>query len=69
MNSIILVAVALTVGGLLIVWLSGQVPGVLLKAVAYWAGVAVTVLGLILLLFPVLAWAYRNITAAFGLQG
>lgn len=63
---VILIAVALIIGGLVILYLRGNAPGEVLKAVCLWAGAIILVLGLLVLLFPPLAWLYHQLTAMFG---
>lgn len=59
-------ALALILAGLVMAYLSPGLKRPLLTAVVYWAGVALVVLGLILLVAPVIVWLAAQIRSAIG---
>ena len=61
-----LIALIIVVLGLGVCFLSGHA-GPTLSRVFWWSGILVAVLGLLILIFPVLHWIYRNLTEAFAI--
>lgn len=61
----LLAAVLLVVGGLGICFLSSYARGVL-ATIFWWFGILVAVLGLIMGLFPVIAFIYKNLREALA---
>lgn len=62
--SMFLFSVVVIVLGLAIIWLSSRAGST--SNLFWWIGIVVAVLGAILLLFPVMAFIYRQLTAAFA---
>ena len=58
-------ALGLILVGLVMCFLCGSVKGIL-STIVYWTGVVLVVVGLILLLFPVLAWVHAQLIAMLG---
>jgi len=63
------VALGLMLGGALLCFLSPGFKVPALVSVAWWIGVILFVVGLILLLAPVIVWAAGQLRAALGLSG
>jgi hypothetical protein len=63
----ILISLAMILGGLLMMNWSPGAGSVILTSVVWWGGLAVLILGLLLLLFPVVAWIYKTVCEAFGI--
>lgn len=62
------VALGLILGGLIMAFLSGGVKQPTLASVVYWVGVALIVVGLILLLTPVLVWINAQLRAMLDIH-
>lgn len=60
-------AVGLIVAGLVIIWLSGNARQPVLVSVFWWVGLALAVVGLILLLAPVVAWIDQQLRSMLRL--
>lgn len=59
-------ALALILAGLLMAFLSGSMKYPAMVAVVFWVGVALVVVGLVLLLAPVVAWLNYQFRAMLG---
>ncbi len=66
MDIMIGLALGLLIGGLLICLLSSQASNPALVGIFWWAGIICAVIGLVLLVFPVLAWVHGQLRAAIG---
>ena len=66
MTIIIGLALGLIIAGLVMAWLSPGMKNPLLISVVFYVGVALVVIGLILLLTPVLIWVNAQLRAMLG---
>jgi hypothetical protein len=66
MAVVIGLSLGLIVAGLIMVWLSSGIKQVSLGKVVYWVGIALVVIGLILLLTPVLVWVNTQLRSMLG---
>ena len=64
MTIIVGLALALVIGGLVICYVSGSAGR--LAGLFWWAGIALAVVGLVLLVTPVLLWVNLQLRAALG---
>jgi hypothetical protein len=64
--SLVPLSLILILAGLGMCWLCGSVRSPVLATVVYWSGVVLIVIGLVLLLFPVMAWLHRQLSAMLG---
>ena len=64
--SVLILSIILILSGLAMVYLSPSAKFTLLMLVVFWAGIILIIVGLILLVTPVLIWAYGHIRSAIG---
>lgn len=66
MYIVIGLALGLILAGLLMIWLCKGITQPTLQTVVYWVGIALLIIGLILLLTPVLVWVNVQLRAMLG---
>jgi len=66
MYIVIGLALGLILVGLVMVLLCSSIQQLLLKAVVYWTGIVLVVVGLVLLITPVLVWVNVQLRAMLG---
>lgn len=66
MHVVVGLAVGLLLAGLVMAWLSGALRPPLLAAIAYWVGVVLVAVGLVLLLTPVLIYVNGVLRGMLG---
>lgn len=66
MTIVLGLALGLIIGGLVILWLSGQAHYAVLVTVLFWVGIVLTIVGLVLLVTPVLNWVYAQLRIMLG---
>lgn len=66
MTTLLFLALALILAGLLMCWLAPKTGISWLTTVVFWAGIILVVVGLVLLLTPVLVWLNAQLRAMLG---
>lgn len=66
MYVVIGLAMGMILGGLLMAFLCGSIQQATLKALVYWVGIVLVIVGLILLLTPVVVWVNVQLRAMLG---
>ncbi len=68
MTIVVGLALGLILAGLVMAWLAGSLRQPVLAGIVYWVGVALVVVGLILLLTPVIVWVDSQLRAILGVR-
>ncbi len=67
MSSLVIVALALMIGGLVLCMLSPKSGSALLTNLFWWVGLLLAILGLVLVLAPIVSWIAAQLKAMFAL--
>ena len=68
MSTLVIVALALMVGGLVLCVLSPKAGHPLLATVFWWVGLLLAVVGLLMILAPAIAWVNAQLKSMLGIQ-
>ncbi len=66
MAPLVIIALALMIGGLVLCVLAPKSGSALLTPLFWWVGLLLAILGLVLILAPVIAWIAAQLKAMFG---